>query len=327
MAKSHSPQTFVPNPLVRFRYKNGLVYQNPQTTHEYPADSWVLRVLLYLHKPATKAQLLRVITQELTSGQAQEAFDHLIRTGVLQVASNMQPYSLWLERSWRNALYYHLLTSVPASHSHRHSGPVQQLLSRAVDPLTIVKLPGPTTNHASLGQILLGRRTTRHFDKEPVSLEQLATILSQASQPDTPYELYFSAQNITGLSQGLYHYDHDAHALGLIRPGDCTADIRRAAVGQNVDQCAAVLMISARLEEYMQNRPGSRAYRQLLIDTAALGHRIILSAEALGLRTFVTAALNDSLANELFGLDGLRESVMYLVGIGVARQVRVSLRE
>ena len=89
----------------------------------------------------------------------------------------------------------------------------------------------------------------------------------------------------------------------------------------------------------------ARAYRAVLLDAGHLCQTFCLVATWLGLAPFCTAALKDTLIEEDLGIDGIRESVLYVqesvpaptsvsiclyrfapvdYGIGVSRAVHVT---
>ncbi len=356
MLNERIPQEYQINPLARFRWKNdeGLVYQDMNNGREYSVDESVLTLLLGLKAPVTKASITDVIIAKVASEKkAGQIFKKLLEINLLVgVGNHKKDYTLWLERNWRNALYFHLKTSdvefVDMGQKNEQSAKVKLLKEYASESKipeffksykNQIKLPKPKLGHVPVGHVLLNRRTTRRFGGAPITLEQLSTILHYTCQPVklvrehvmklsqdnplllvlssyTPYEIYFSASNIQGLEKGLYHYDMRSHAVSLIKAGDYDKDMRRIAIGQGVDSCAAVFMISSCFERYMWRYRNSRAYRNLLIEAASLGHRIIMSAEAVGLKNFLTPAIRDSMADELFELDGIEESMTYLVAVG-----------
>ena len=59
-----------------------------------------------------------------------------------------------------------------------------------------------------------------------------------------------------------------------------------------------------------------RAYRVVLLDAGHLCQTFCLVATWLGLAPFCTAALKDTLIEKELGIDGIRESVLYVAGVG-----------
>jgi len=67
----------------------------------------------------------------------------------------------------------------------------------------------------------------------------------------------------------------------------------------------------------MWKYPKSRAYRVVLLDAGHLCQTFCLVATWLGLAPFCTAALQDTLIEKDLGIDGIRESVLYVAGVGL----------
>ena len=60
-----------------------------------------------------------------------------------------------------------------------------------------------------------------------------------------------------------------------------------------------------------------RAYRVVLLDAGHLCQTFCLVATWLGLAPFCTAALKDTQIEKDLGIDGIRESVLYVAGVGL----------
>jgi SagB-type dehydrogenase family enzyme len=184
--------------------------------------------------------------------------------------------------------------------------------------------------------ILIDRRSRRHFAKEPVSLQELSTLLKYTSGisgddfddagfnfrhvPSAgglyPYETYVIANNVESLENGLYHYNVPAHALDLLKEGDIGPRIAAICLDQAMArQAAAVLAWTAAVPrsqwKYLQ-----RCYRYIFMDLGHLGQNFYLVAEALQLAACTIGALYDDEGNDLLGIDGIDESLSYVGVVG-----------
>ncbi len=346
---------YIANPLGRFRWTKGkLIYQDIVNRKNYQVDLSFLNMLFFLDRPRTKHKIVRYIASQavLDEYKAQEIFHRFLNISLI-IPQRKQKYSVWLDKNWRNALYFHVLTSnnkfIDMGQDNEYQVKERVLRSYSKEK-TIpefykqystesIKLPDAKLEFVSSGKVLINRRTTRKFGTKPVSLEDLSTILFYATQPVksireyvkklsedhpnllvlssyTPYEIYFFASNVEGLEKGLYHYNIKKHSVSLLKKGDYQDKMKKIAIGQGVDSCGVIFMISSIYERYMWRYRNSRAFRNLLIEASSLAQRIIISAEATGLKNFLTPAIRDSLADELFGLDGTKESMTYLIAIG-----------
>jgi SagB-type dehydrogenase family enzyme len=199
-------------------------------------------------------------------------------------------------------------------------------------------------------RVLKTRKTHRRFAKQQVTLEALSQLLSLVwgvtgylhsprfgklllkTSPSGgarhPGEVYVMALRIKGLRRGLYHYHPAHHHLKRIST-NATRD--RAwlycARQDYVRNAAALFVMTAVFRRTMWKYRMSRAYRVVLLDAGHLCQTFCLVATWLGLAPFCTAALKDTLIEEDLGIDGIRESVLYLAGVGLpATSARASQR-
>ncbi|MEX2681211.1 MAG: SagB/ThcOx family dehydrogenase [Candidatus Sigynarchaeota archaeon] len=184
--------------------------------------------------------------------------------------------------------------------------------------------------------LLTERRSRRRFSKEPMTLQELSTLLKYTSGITTdefddagfnprhvpsagglyPYETYVIANNVDGLGKGLYHYNVPSHALDLLKRGDLGPRIAAVCLDQAMArQAAAVLawtaVVSRSKWKYLQ-----RCYRYIFMDLGHLGQNFYLVAEALQLAACTIGALYDDEGNELLGIDGIDESLAYIGVVG-----------
>jgi SagB-type dehydrogenase family enzyme len=189
-------------------------------------------------------------------------------------------------------------------------------------------------------RVLKARKTHRRFSKQAVTLEAISQLLSlvwgvtgyvyssvfgelvHKTSPSGgarhPGEVYVMALHVKGLSQGLYHYHPARHYLKRIST-NATRD--RAwlycARQDYVRNAAALFLMTAVFRRTMWKYHLARAYRVVLLDAGHLCQTFCLVATWLGLAPFCTAALKDTLIEEDLAIDGIRESVLYVAGIGL----------
>ena len=171
-----------------------------------------------------------------------------------------------------------------------------------------VTLPAP---EAALGmpveQILTRRRSVRAFDGDPLTLKQLSQLLWAAqgrshaqgfrTVPSAgalyPLELYVLVGDVTGLAQGVYKYQADAHKLLRSGGGDLRADAARAALGQSwIADSPAVIVIAAVFRRTTV-KYGARGKRYVHMEAGHAAQNVYLQATALDLGTTVVGAFND----------------------------------
>ncbi|WP_349656704.1 putative peptide maturation dehydrogenase [Xanthomonas sp. 10-10] len=194
-------------------------------------------------------------------------------------------------------------------------------------------------------EVLLQRKTTRHFDRSialpeakfsrllhltfgAIGKEDLApgmTALRRTSPSGGalhPIEAYPLIMNVEGVEPGLYHYESGNHHLNCLKPM-ALEDARKLAealvIGQTYfAEAAALVFHVARLDRHhwkYRNHP--KAYRAVTLDSGHLSQTFYLLATHLGLGAFYTAAVNDANLEKLLGLDSLKNMVVGANGIGV----------
>jgi SagB-type dehydrogenase family enzyme len=187
-------------------------------------------------------------------------------------------------------------------------------------------------------RVLLSRRSWRRFGTAATTLEQLSTLLgltwgtqqwmqfgeARLALKTSPsggachsLEAYVAVRRVRGLEPRLYHYDPDAHAL-VARPKKWSARwITRCLGGQEFfAEADAVVFMTSVFERAQWKYRYPRAYRAVLLEAGHFCQTFCLTATALGLAPFCTAALGDSAIERGLGVDGVRESVLYAMGVG-----------
>jgi SagB-type dehydrogenase family enzyme len=132
-----------------------------------------------------------------------------------------------------------------------------------------------------------------------------------------PLEVYLLAPKVAGLAPGIYHYAADSHELELVRLGATGRQIVSYLPTQPwYRSAAALLIITAVFPRTQWKYRFPRAYRAVVTEAGHLGQTLCLAATWLGLAPFCSLALADSLIERDLGIDGVSESVLYVVGVG-----------
>jgi len=196
-----------------------------------------------------------------------------------------------------------------------------------------VRLPEPAPAGADLWEVLARRRSVRAFDSEPLSTQELATLLwagagvtaaqmgyALRTAPSAgalyPVETYVAAHRVEGLEPGAYHYDVLSRALERLRTGDFRLSAARAALDQGIAHDAAAVFLWSAIWRRSIWKYGQRAYRYVPLDAGHIAENMALAAVGLGLGSCQIAAFYDDEANDLLGLDGDEESVVYMTAVG-----------
>ena len=196
------------------------------------------------------------------------------------------------------------------------------------------KIPFPEqVKTLSFDETLRNRRSIRGFSDKPVSLEQLGYLLWSSTgiqrveggyafrnAPSAgalyPIETYLFAKNIEGLERGLYHYNIKSHLLEALDVGDFSISLVRACLGQMMLASAQVVFIWSGVFVRSKWKYKQRAYRYVHLDCGHIAQNLALTASALGLGSCQVGAFYDDEINNIVGLDGKEESVIYLSVVG-----------
>jgi len=200
-----------------------------------------------------------------------------------------------------------------------------------------VALPPPGEAPPSdLWEAIGRRRSIRRYASRPLALVELSRLL-WATQGITaragahafraapsagalyPLDTYVVSNRVDGLPAGLYTYQVGDHELGLLLEGDLSEAIAAAAAGQQMAAEAAAVFVWAAVLERSTPKYGQRAYRYIYLDAGHLGAHLHLACEALGLGCCAIGAFLDDEVDRLLGLDGTRETAIYLSAIGPQR--------
>ena len=186
--------------------------------------------------------------------------------------------------------------------------------------------PGPERPATSVEDCILNRRSASRFDDRPMDRATLDWMLDTAAGEtalsrggwlrEAPVELLLAVHRVRGLAAGLYRYDPAAGMPVPLREGDLRKALVRTCLGQEkAGQCGVACFMVADLRR-AQTLAGERSYRDLLVESGAIGQRIYLAAEAAGLCARNLAAFRDDELCELLGLDGRERVVLHLTLAG-----------
>lgn len=180
-----------------------------------------------------------------------------------------------------------------------------------------------------IDDIIRGRRSTRDYIRRPIELSELSRLLFysfgyndatkrlfvDSIESLYPLRMYVVANNVDGLKRGIYYYDFFEHSLWPIKIGDFSRPIGDAALFQRFVQKAGVVFVITTFFERIRHY-GDRGYRYALLDCGRVGERIYLGAVSMGLGVCGVGAFFDDQVNSLIGVDGMKETTIYLVAVG-----------
>ena len=132
-----------------------------------------------------------------------------------------------------------------------------------------------------------------------------------------PYEIYIVANDIEGLSRGIYHYAVLEHEIELISEGDFRRRITSAGLEQEMLGEANVTFVLSAIFDRVRHKYGERGVRYVYIEAGHIGQNIALQAVSLGLGSVNVGAFLDDKINQIIGVDGRKEAAVYLQAVGM----------
>ncbi|SCL34535.1 SagB-type dehydrogenase domain-containing protein [Micromonospora nigra] len=300
----------------------------------------------------------------------QEAVDALAAAGLLRTredaATGTEDRVLGQWEAWgQSATYFHFDTKDTAyiSFEESQSDPgvaadraavVEQIRASGAAPATFRVNPDAERimlTRAFLpldrdfGDVLLSRRTHRHYTGEAVPLRSFSTVLHYAFGPmhffdagllgrlmlrTSPCggarhesECYVVVRNVESVPPGIYRYSPADHSLEVISRDLDQAHLERLTFGQRmVTEAGFVCFLTLDLRRAMFKYRSARMLRTVLLNTGHLAQTFALCATAVGLGPCQTDAFRDSELEETLGVDGIAETAVYALAAGVpARRV------
>jgi SagB-type dehydrogenase family enzyme len=185
----------------------------------------------------------------------------------------------------------------------------------------------------SLHEAIMRRKSLRRFVDVPISVESLSSILWASSgiqrkemgfyfrtAPSAgalyPIETYAIVHRVEEIAQGIYHYNVRHHALEEMKQGDFRAHIAHASLGQLMCAQASIVIVWSAVFDRTKWKYSQRAYRYVYLDAGHMAQNLALAATSLGLGNCHVGALFDDEVNDILGLDGINESVLYMSVVG-----------
>jgi len=188
-----------------------------------------------------------------------------------------------------------------------------------------IRLPPPASSTRSFGEVSRMRRSALDFmgGDHSISLEKLSTILVQTAQPlpadfaGTSFvQLYLYAHRVEKLQPGVYKFLPECIELERLKTGDQRLVAAALSLGQQLagNSCLTFSMIGDL--DRATAIYGDRGYRYVHFEAGAIGQRLYLAAEALGLGATGIGAFYDDEVHRHLELTQKQGQVVYHFAIG-----------
>lgn len=202
----------------------------------------------------------------------------------------------------------------------------------------VIKLPKPSEIVNELvdsRKMIEQRKSIRNYSEVPLTMDQLSYLLwctqgvkevfqGAATLRNAPsagarhaFETYLLINNVEGITPGLYRFLALKHSLIPVSLDKDIADkITKACLNQNFIKTSAVTFLWIAVPYRMNWRYGERGYRYLYLDAGHVCQNLYISAESINCGTCAIAAYSDDELNQILGLDGKEQFVIYLATVG-----------
>ena len=200
---------------------------------------------------------------------------------------------------------------------------------------------------AAVVDVIRERKSHRRYTKESLNLEELSFLLwaTQGMRAKSiedgltylwrnvpsggnrhPIETYLSIHNVSGIESGLYRYLPIDHQLVLENLDPELAElVKRGSRNQNSGSAwkpyyfikeAAVVFIWTAIPYRSEWRYHTAAAKLIALDAGHICQNLYIAAGAIGAGTCAVGAYDQEKMNELVGVDGEDEFVVYMAPVG-----------
>jgi len=193
-------------------------------------------------------------------------------------------------------------------------------------------LPPPGLPDVRLEEALRGRASDRSFGPGPIALEAAASLAwaaygaarASALGPRRtvpsggalyPLELYLLALDVDGVDAGVYHYDPPRHGLCQLA-GLSAGELARLTPFPELLVPAALVLLVTAVFWRSRFKYGLRGYRFSLLEAGHVGQNALLAAWSLGLAAVPIGGVYEGRVEELLGVEGVDESLVYVISVG-----------
>jgi len=201
-----------------------------------------------------------------------------------------------------------------------------------------ISLPNPqevNNTSFSLRVSVEQRRSIRHYTKQPLSLGELSYLLWVTQGVQKIYrnsvtlrtvpsagarhalETYLLINNVKTLQPGIYRFLSLEHEIQEYLMSPKISDkIVSACLGQTFIKESAVTFLWTAIPKRMTWRYSDRGYRYLFLDAGHVCQNLYLCGNSIQCGTCAIAAFLDDDLNNILGIDGKTEFVIYLATVG-----------
>jgi SagB-type dehydrogenase family enzyme len=185
----------------------------------------------------------------------------------------------------------------------------------------------------TIDQVILRRGSTRQFAREPITLQQLSTLLGRATRAlpadfldpagTQLNDLYLIVNAVEGLSPGAYFFRREEGSFELLKEGDFREQAAYLGLEQELPGDASVAVFFLADLRPILKRFGNRGYRATQLEAGILGGKLYLAAYAQRMGATGLTFFDDEVTN-FFSPHAAGKSAIFLTAVGKSAR-RISL--
>ncbi len=214
--------------------------------------------------------------------------------------------------------------------SYEKAGPFKQY----TDSRKLIPLPDKIqTQPSDIWETFKKRRSERNFKSSPLETDQFYGLIF-ASQGVTqkhgdyllrtapsagalyPFETYIMVNRVEGIDTGIYYLNIYKNHLMQLSDKNLSRQLSSSCLDQTMVAESAAVFIWTAVPGKSQWKYNERAYRYIYLDAGHVCQNLSLAATALELGCCSIGAFFDDEVNRIIGVDGIKETAIYLAVIG-----------
>jgi SagB-type dehydrogenase family enzyme len=184
--------------------------------------------------------------------------------------------------------------------------------------------PPKHTATDAIERVILRRGSSRKFEREPITVDELSIILKASTQgvwADFALlnELYLIVHAVDGLAPGAYFYDCASGNFERLKEGIFRDEARHLGLGQDLSGDAAANVFFLCPLDRILEAFGNRGYRAVQLEAGILGGRMYLAAYAQRLGATGLTFFDDDVI-DFFSPHASGKAAVFLVALGKSRK-------
>jgi SagB-type dehydrogenase family enzyme len=198
------------------------------------------------------------------------------------------------------------------------------------EPIPLAPLSDERLPSAPIEDVILARRSTRHYDTQhPTSFDLFSTVLDRsvrgfsadclAAGASPLHDGYLIVSAVEGLTPGVYLHRATEGSIEPLRSGDFRAEAAHLAFDQQYAADAHVNSYYLTDLGPVLERYGNRGYRFAQLEAALYAGRLYLAAQALGLGAVGSTSFDDEVV-DFFSPRAAGASYMFVTVFGARRR-------